>query len=114
MSSSRQSSKPLVFPSSISSKASETGLAFANSIAWVGLVKPVTLAFGKSTGFAVGLISEKNPEFLSRRHHYELAVEHFRAFCAYVWLPAGIIGIPMFLISLIISLVREKKDNGNQ
>lgn len=64
--------------------------------------------------FAVGLISEKNPEFLSRRHHYELAVEHFRAFCAYVWLPAGIIGIPMFLISLIISLIREKKDNGNQ
>lgn len=61
--------------------------------------------------FAVGLITEKNPEALSRRYRYDLALEHFQAFCRAVWLPAGIIGFPMFLISLVISLIREKKDN---
>ena len=61
--------------------------------------------------FAVGLIVEKNSGALLLQYRYDLALDHFRAFCAYCWLPAGIIGIPMFLISLIISLIREKNDN---
>ena len=60
--------------------------------------------------FAVGLICEKNPDALNRRYHYDLALEHFSSFCAAWWLPAGIIGIPLFLISLTISLIHEKKD----
>ena len=36
-------------------------------------------------------------------------VEQFCSFCREFWLPAGIIGIPTFLISLFISLAREKK-----
>lgn len=60
--------------------------------------------------FAVGLIAEKSPGFLSSRYRYDLTLERFRAFCAGFWLPAGIIGIPMFLISLIVSLIREKND----
>ena len=61
--------------------------------------------------FAVGLVAQRNPAFLSRRYQYDLALEQFRAFCTYWWLPAGMIGIPMFLISLIISLIREKNNN---
>ena len=60
--------------------------------------------------FAVGLIAGKNPGFLSRDYRYDFALEQFKAFCVSLWLPAGIIGIPMFLISLIVSLIREKKD----
>ena len=61
--------------------------------------------------FVFGLIVQKNPGALSRQGRYDLALEHFRAFCANYWLPAGIIGIPMFLVSLIVSLVREKHDS---
>ena len=60
--------------------------------------------------FAVGIIVEKDSGALSQQYRYDLALEHFRAFCSYCWLPAGIIGIPMFLISLIVSLIREKND----
>ena len=59
--------------------------------------------------FAVGLAVEKNPGALTQKYRYDMALEQFGAFCASVWLPAGIIGIPLFLISLIISLIREKK-----
>ena len=55
--------------------------------------------------FAVGLAVEKNPGALNRPYHYDFALDQFGAFCAGVWLPAGIVGIPLFLISLIISLV---------
>jgi hypothetical protein len=61
--------------------------------------------------FAFGLVVQRNPGALSRQYRYDLALEHFRAFCANYWLPAGIIGIPMFLVSLIVSLVREKHDS---
>ena len=61
--------------------------------------------------FAFGLVVQRNPGVLSRQYRYDLALEHFRAFCANYWLPAGIIGIPMFLVSLIVSLVREKHDS---
>lgn len=60
--------------------------------------------------FAVGLAVDKNPGALNRPYHYDFALDQFGAFCAGVWLPAGIIGIPLFLISLIVSLVREKKE----
>ena len=60
--------------------------------------------------FAVGLAMDKNPGALSRPYHYNFALDQFGAFCAGVWLPAGIIGIPLFVISLIVSLVREKKE----
>ena len=60
--------------------------------------------------FAVGLICEKNPSAFLRRYQYDYALERFCSFCVDWWLPAGIIGFPMFLISLIISLVRESKE----
>ncbi len=60
--------------------------------------------------FAVGLAVDRNPGALNRPYHYDFALDQFGAFCAGVWLPAGIIGIPLFLISLIVSLVREKKE----
>ena len=60
--------------------------------------------------FAVGLAVDRNPGALNRPYHYDFALDQFGAFCAGVWLPAGIIGIPLFLISLIVSLIREKKE----
>lgn len=61
--------------------------------------------------FAVGITVQQNPSALTRQYRYDRALELFGIFCASVWLPAGIIGIPMFLISLIVSLVREKKED---
>ena len=60
--------------------------------------------------FAVGLILERNPSALTRPYRYDYALEQFGVFCSRIWLPAGIIGFPLFLISLIISLIREKKE----
>ena len=60
--------------------------------------------------FAVGLIVQNNPSALISKYRYDFALEQFCAFCANWWLPAGIIGIPLFLISLITSLVRESKE----
>ena len=60
--------------------------------------------------FAVGLVVEQNPAALTRRYSYDMALEMFGAFCSQVWLPAGVIGIPLFLFSLIRSLIREKKE----
>ena len=60
--------------------------------------------------FAVGLAVDGNPNALMQKYRYNLSIEQFGVFCSKVWLPAGIIGIPLFLISLIVSLIREKKD----
>ena len=60
--------------------------------------------------FAVGLITEKNPAAFQRKYVYDLSLEQFCAFCRNWWLPAGIIGFPLFLISLIVSLARERKN----
>lgn len=60
--------------------------------------------------FAVGLVCEKNPGTFIRRYRYDYALEQFCRFCTDWWLPAGIIGFPLFLVSLILSLVREKKE----
>ena len=61
--------------------------------------------------FVVGMIVDANPRALQRKYRYDVALEQFGIFCSRIWLPAGIIGIPLFLVSLIISLVREKKDD---
>ena len=61
--------------------------------------------------FTVGLIYEKNPSAFLRKYQYDYALEHFCSFCVDWTLPAGINGIPMYQISLIISLVRESKPN---
>lgn len=60
--------------------------------------------------FVVGMIVDRNPNALKRPRYYDYTIEQFGAFCAGVWLPAGIIGIPLFLISLVVSLIRERKE----
>lgn len=64
--------------------------------------------------FAVGLVCERNPGAFQRKYHYDFALEQFCSFCAAYWLPAGIIGIPTFLISLFVSLAREKKQSSRE
>ena len=64
--------------------------------------------------FAVGLISDSNPGAFMAKYRYDFALEQFTGFCREFWLPAGIIGIPTFLISLFISLAREKKQNSDE
>ena len=59
--------------------------------------------------FAVGLVLQRNPGAFQTKYRYDYALEQFCSFCREFWLPAGIIGIPTFLISLFISLAREKK-----
>ncbi len=60
--------------------------------------------------FVIGLVLRRNPAAFMTKYRYDFALEQFCAFCANWWLPAGIIGIPLFLISLITSLVRESKE----
>ena len=59
--------------------------------------------------FAVGLTVDRNPNALVRQYRHDYAMEQFGVFCSRVWLPAGIIGFPLFLVSLVRSLIREKK-----
>ena len=61
--------------------------------------------------FGVGLAVDNNPMALIRPHSYDFALEQFGTFFASVWLPAGIIGIPLFLFSFIRSLIKERKHN---
>ena len=59
--------------------------------------------------FGVGMATSRNPGTLLPRYRYDYTLESFVRLCAEWWIPAGIIGIPMFLISLIVSLYRESK-----
>ena len=59
--------------------------------------------------FVIGLVLQRDPGAFQRKYRYDYALEQFCSFCKEYWLPAGIIGIPTFLISLFISLAREKK-----
>ena len=59
--------------------------------------------------FAVGAMLSRDPGLFRDRYHYDYALESFLRFCGNVWLPAGVIGIPMFLISMILSLRNERK-----
>ena len=60
--------------------------------------------------FVVGLICSRNPAAFQTKYRYDYTLESFCTFCMNWWLPAGIIGIPLFLISLIVSLVRESRE----
>ena len=59
--------------------------------------------------FGVGLTVEQNPAALVQPKKYNHALQQFGTFCSAIWLPAGIIGIPLFLFSLIKSLIQEHK-----
>ena len=59
--------------------------------------------------FVVGLLAERDPGIFTQKYRYDFALEQFTAFCREFWIPAGIIGFPTFLISLLISLAQEKK-----
>ena len=54
--------------------------------------------------FVVGLVCTKNPAAFQTKYRYDYTLDWFCSFCADWWLPAGIIGIPMMLISVIFSL----------
>ena len=60
--------------------------------------------------FVVGLVCEKNPGAFQRKYRYDFALDQFCAFCVRWWLPAGVIGLPTFLVSLLISLRRESRE----
>ncbi len=60
--------------------------------------------------FGVGMVTSRDPGALLPRYRYDYALESFLRLCAECWIPAGIIGFPMFLISLIVSLYRESKE----
>jgi len=64
--------------------------------------------------FAVGLVARRDPGVFFRPYRYDFSLEQFVFFCREWWLPAGIIGIPLFLISLIVSLIRERKEENNR
>ena len=64
--------------------------------------------------FVIGMIQVRNPGAFVRSNRYDFAWEQFVSFCGSVWLPAGIIGIPLFLVSLILSLQRESRENKKQ
>ena len=61
--------------------------------------------------FGVGLTVEKNPTALMQTKKYDHALQQFGTFCSAIWLPAGIIGIPLFLFSLIKSLIQERRSD---
>ncbi len=61
--------------------------------------------------FVIGMIYVRNPASLIRSNRYDFAWEQFVSFCGNVWLPAGIIGIPLLLVSLILSLRQESRDH---
>lgn len=61
--------------------------------------------------FAIGMVCMNNPDALQDKYIRSFSITQICDFCVEYGLPAGIIGIPMFLISLIISLVRESKQN---
>ena len=63
--------------------------------------------------FAVGLVCSRDPGAFLQKYRYDYAVEQFCAFCRDWWLPAGIIGFPLFLVSMIVSLVRGSKEKEN-
>ena len=59
--------------------------------------------------FAVGLACSRDPAIFQKKYRYDFTLDQVCAFCADWWLPAGIIGFPMLLGSIIISLVRDRR-----
>ena len=60
--------------------------------------------------FAVGLIAINNSDAFFRKKQYDFALQQFVEVCTSIWLPAGVIGIPTFVISLARSLIRESRE----
>ena len=60
--------------------------------------------------FAVGLIATKRSDAFMQKNRYDFTLEQFVAFCRNWWPVAGIVGIPVFLVSLIRSLVLESRE----
>ena len=61
--------------------------------------------------FGVGLALSRNPGAFHNQYRVDHTQERFLAFCAEWWIPAGVVGIPMFLITLVVSLWRESREN---
>ena len=61
--------------------------------------------------FGVGLTVDQNPAALVQPKKYDHALLQFGTFCSAIWLPSGIIEIPLFLFSLIKSLIQEHRAN---
>ena len=62
--------------------------------------------------FAVGLIATQRSDAFVQKNRYDFTVEQFIAFCKNWWPVAGIIGFPVFLFSLVRSLILESKESG--
>ncbi len=60
--------------------------------------------------FGTGLAYARNPGMLYQRGIYDASWEIFVGFCLKWYIVLGIIGVPMLLITLIVSLVRGKKE----
>ena len=60
--------------------------------------------------FAVGMVSSRDLDAFQTRYRQDYALDSVLAFCREWFIPAGIIGIPMLLISLILSLWQESKN----
>ena len=60
--------------------------------------------------FVVGLTYTRNPSIYLRPDRTNVALEQFAAFCGNCYVFFGLIGIPMLLISLIVSLIRESRE----
>ena len=61
--------------------------------------------------FVIGLACSRNPDVFKRRYVYDYTLDKVCAFCADWYIPAGIIGIPMLVISVLVSLAKDKKSN---
>ena len=60
--------------------------------------------------FVIGLIATGKPDTFLQKNRYDFALQQFVGFCRSWWPVAGIIGIPVFLISLIRSLILESRE----
>ncbi len=65
-----------------------------------------------SVFFLVGLVFANNPDAFFDPRREDITLIHFTRFCYQYGFYCGIVGLPMFVISLILSLVQEKKDSG--
>ena len=59
--------------------------------------------------FGIGLAAVSNPGAFFQNKRYDFAMKQFVDICSEIWLPAGIIGIPTLVISVIRSLVQESR-----
>ena len=60
--------------------------------------------------FIVGLVAMNNPAAFTRKNYYDQTLDFVVNLCRSIWLPAGIIGIPLFLVSLVRCLYLESKE----